>query len=185
MKKKIDSKKILEFSKKMIKQLPGFVTLDKIIDEIYEHFYLVKWAFFRILIPIIVLHFTLNLIVFGQIRLPVTIFSIIFYFYGAFFVDLDSFFNKKKNSTKATQLQKLAIICLTPIAIYYMLSTKMRPIYLQNKYFHQKKVLIIFGLFSFVLGYLIFLTPLDAMAFALAGITGYITHLATDKIIFG
>ena len=181
---KNNTKKVIKFAKKTVNHLPKFVTLDKIVNEITEHLDLVKWGFFRILIPIIIFHFLINLAFFQTIRLPVTLFSVVFYFYGAFFVDLDSFFNKKRNSIPATRLQKLAIICFAPIAIYYMLSSKIKPIHLPDKYFHRKKVFWIFALFSLVLGYLIFLTPIDSLAFALAGITGYLTHLATDRIIF-
>jgi len=164
--------------------LPWFVSFEKIIQEFNEHKEFVQWIFFRILIPIIVFHVLLNLFIFERFLLAPTIFGILVFFYSAFFIDLDSFFDEKKGSKKASILERGISLFFTPLVIYYLLSEKIKLFHLPKKYFHRKKSMYFYIIFLFILGYAIFFTWWDAIFFAFFGLCGYLTHLFTDKVLF-
>jgi len=171
------------FFSEMTKHLPGFATFEKVSNEYSEHKDFAVWVFFRIITPIIIFDLIINLVIFNRFRPSSTIFGVIIFFYATFLVDLDSFFNPTKKSSEATTVQRTLILLLAPIVIYYMLSKRFKPIHIPHKYFHQKKSMVIFCIFTFILGCGIFFNLLDALFFTLFALIGYITHLIVDKVI--
>lgn len=171
------------FFSEMTSHLPKFATFEKVLGEFLEHKDFAFWVFIRIIIPIIVFHLVVNILIFERFWLSSSIFGVVIFFYATFLVDLDSFFNKKKGSKEATRAQKILILLLTPAVIYYMLSKKIKPLHVPDKFFHKPKSMLVFVLFAFLLGYLIFLNFPDALFFALFGFIGYFTHLFADGII--
>jgi len=174
---------VRSFFSEMSKCLPNFATFEKVLEEFVEHKEFALWVFVRVVVPVIVLHLVINFLIFEKFKLSPTIFGIAIFFYATFLIDLDSFFNQKKGSKKATTTQKILILLFAPAAIYYLLSKRIKPIYIPPKFFHRKKSMAIFTLFAFLLGYLLFFNLPDAFFFALFAFIGYLTHLVADKII--
>jgi hypothetical protein len=182
-KKKNANIQMNSFFSDMASHLPGFVTFNKVLGEFLEHKEFAMWVFVRVVIPIILFNALVNLVVFERFRLSPTIFGIAIFFYSTFLVDLDSFFNSRSMSKEATPVQKILILFFAPVVIYYMLSKKLRPLHLPQKYFHRKKSLLLFCLFAFVVGWIIFFNLPDALFFVLFAFTGYVTHLLVDRVI--
>ncbi|MEK6958646.1 MAG: hypothetical protein AABW59_01230 [archaeon] len=172
-----------KFFSDMTSHLPGFATFEKVLGEFLEHKDFAIWVFVRVILPIIIFHAVLNICVFERFRLSPTIFGVAIFFYAAFMIDLDSFFNERAPSKYATRLQRVIVLLFAPIIIYYMLSEKIKPLHMPYKYFHRTNSMLIFSAFLFVVGLLVFFTWWDALFFALLGALGYATHLVTDRII--
>jgi len=177
------SSSINSFFSDMVRYLPGFATFEKVADEFVEHKDFAWWVFFRVVIPVLLLNALVNLFIFDRFRLSPTIFGVVVFFYATFLVDLDSFFNVKKNSREATSVQEILILLFAPVVIYYMLSKKLKPIRIPYKYFHRKQSMVIFCFFSFILGWMIFFHLPDAFFFMLFAFLGYVSHLIVDKVI--
>lgn len=170
--------------KDFFSHLPGFVTLEKIQEEFFEHLEMVRWVLLRVVLPLAILYFLVNGFFSGRFLLSNSIFGVVVFLYSAFLVDLDAFFNPRGKSQEATPFERLIILFFAPIIIYYTLSQRIVPRSLPPKYFHSKKRMITFTLFVFLIGLLLFFSVLDALFLALFGLLGYATHLGTDKLLW-
>ncbi len=164
------------------KFLPVMAGPEKIIDEISEHFGVVKWSLKRILLPLaifyVVIGFILQEHVLGELFTAFLIFL-----YASFLPDLDSFFlPNSKNSKKAGRLEKRIALFFAPLVIYYTLSQKSKLLDMgSEKPFHNKRAMFEFAVFLFVFGLMLYFSPFKAFFFALFGFLGFLTHLIVDK----
>ncbi|MFA6064211.1 MAG: hypothetical protein WCW44_02325 [archaeon] len=164
--------------------LPVFASAEKVIDEIKEHFGLLKWSLKRVLFPIAIFYilvgFVLQEHVLGSLALALLVFL-----YTNFLPDLDAFFSQdKRDSIKANWTLRRLSLYFTPAVIYYVLSKKTRPIYLgSSKPFHNTNSLIEITIFLFLAGLVLHFSLLKAVFLALFGLTGYATHLFVDGLL--
>ena len=163
--------------------LPKFANAKKAIEEINEHFGFLKWSIKRIILPIAVFYVLIGFFL-QEYVLGALFTAFVVYLYANFLPDLDAFFwhDKKTECKKATKIEKRLALFFAPIMIYYILSKKTKPLDLgSKKAFHNKKALIEFTIFLFLIGLILYFSILKASFFALFGFLGYLTHLIVDK----
>lgn len=163
--------------------LPEFASAKKVIEEIAEHFSIVKWSLKRIILPVAVFYIIIGFFLEEHV-LGALFTGFLVFLYTNFLPDLDAFFPhaEKSKAKKANWLEKRISLFFTPVVIYYILSRKLRPWDLgKNKPFHNKQALLEISVFLFFFGLLIYFSTLKALFFALFGALGFLTHLLVDK----
>jgi len=163
--------------------LPDFANADKVIEEFSEHFAFVKWSLKRIVLPLAVFYIVAGFF-FQEHVLGALVTALLVFFYSNFLPDLDAFFRQGQGGKKANWLEKRIALFFAPLAIYYILSEKKRPLELESqKPFHNRRALIEYSIFLFAFGLLIYFSALKAFFFALFGFLGFLIHLIVDKRI--
>lgn len=173
------------FEETVGKLLPDYAKPAKVIGEVSEHTAFYKWVVVRILAPLSVFYFVAGLFL-GEYVVGTIIFSLFVFLYGAFLPDFDSFISSNSKVVQmgrpARKHEKYLVLLLAPFYLYYVLSERIRPIHCSSqKPFHNKKALLVFGLFLFLLGIALYASPFNAFFLAAFGSIGYATHLFVDK----
>ena len=167
------------------KLLPEHAKPAKVIAEASEHAAFYRWVIFRILVPLSVFYFVAGLFL-GEYVGGTIIFSFFVFLYGAFLPDFDSFISSNSKVVQmgrpARKNEKYLVLLLAPFYLYYALSERIRPIHCSEpKPFHNRKALLVFGLFLFFFGLALYASPFKAFFLAVFGSIGYATHLFVDK----
>lgn len=179
-------KKLSDYWDGMIfKNLPSYATFRKMNKEMMEHFNFLKWAFEKMVLPIIIFYIIFGLIfeidVFGSIFL-----SLLLFFYSNLLPDVDSLFKKTRNKMlDSLWYEKYSLLFFAPIIIYYIFSGRAKPLYSINKRpFHNFKTVIIYGAFLFVIGSIFWSDILKRVMFPVFGMLGFTVHILIDKKIY-
>jgi len=163
------------------KEIPEYIPLRKIEDEIKEHFEFLKWAFKRIILPIVFFYvltgWILNVWVFEALFICTLIF-----FYSNFLPDIDFLIKKTETPKKSSKwYKKYLLLFFAPIYVYYVIIGKAKPIYsAEAKLFHRPKIILIYGIFLLMLGFIFWEEKLKALILPVFGMLGFIFHLMVD-----
>jgi len=183
LKKKIKGKISLSFEFGLPKELKIVkFSVEKVWSEMKEHLPFTLWILKRIVVPLVPLLIIANFFLKVEI-LPVIFVAIIPFLYGSFLPDFDSLmkYSKKENSSLTN---KIILLLLGPIYIYYFIFEKSKPIHTnKKKEFHSLKYLFYYFLFLFMLSFLIYSTNnlYKHVIFSVLGSLGYLIHLVIDK----
>lgn len=156
-------------------------TFEKFEAELKEHGKLMKWIFKRVLIPLSILYIVFGLLIQKNV-LDSLFLGFLVFIYSGFVPDLDSLLVVATKKRKETDiLEKLGLLFLGPIFVYYAVSGESKPIHAKKpKEFHSIFYLIIYILFLLVIGIIFYGNILERLSLPLFGGLGYATHLALD-----
>ncbi len=163
------------------KKIPSYVNFKKIEDEIKEHFSFLKWAFKRIVLPIAVAYILAGIFFFKMNVLGSLVIALIVFLYSNFLPDTDFLMKKTNNKPKSKWYEKYALLLFAPVIIYYILDGKKKPLYIRKeKSFHNYKTVIIWGIFLFIIGSVLWQEPIKMAILPIFGMLGFSFHLIMD-----
>ncbi|MCU0642015.1 MAG: hypothetical protein MUF61_00330 [archaeon] len=150
-------------------------------SEVLEHFDFVKWAFKRIVIPLICFYVLMSLVfdinIFGSLFV-----SLLLFIYSNFLPDTD-FLIKKTNSKNKESLwyDRYLLLFFAPVLVYYIIAGRARPLYAyDDRCFHNLITMLIYGIFLFVIATIFWPETLNRVMFPLFGMLGFLLHLIVD-----
>ncbi len=170
----------------ILKNIPFNANFKKIEEEVKEHFNLMGLMIKRILLPLISLYIIFGLVfninIFGSLFV-----SMIIFLYSNFLPDIDFLIKKTERPIKnSLWYDKYFLLFFAPIAVYYAIIGKAKPIYsLQDRYFHNIRSSIIYAVFLVVVGHIFWDETIKIIMFVILGTAGYLFHLIIDEIILG
>jgi hypothetical protein len=159
-------------------------TFEKFEAELNEHGKLMKWVAKHILIPLAIIYLILGFII--QKRVVDSLFlGFLIFIYSGFVPDLDSLLIVAKNKLeKPDVIEKLALLLLGPVFVYYAISGEAKPIHAKKKKeFHSVEYLAIYCLFLLIIGMVFYGNLLEIISLPIFGGLGYATHLTLDGYI--
>src|SRR3989338_722433 len=162
------------------KKIPSYVNFQKVEDEIKEHFGFLRWAFKRIILPITVAYILAGIFFFKVNVLGSLVIALMVFLYSNFLPDTD-FLMKQSKKTESRWYEKYGLLFFAPVIIYYILDGRKKPLYTKKgKFFHNYKTVMIWGVFLFVLGSILWQEPLKIAILPLFGMLGFSFHLMID-----
>lgn len=155
-------------------------SFDKFESELKEHGKLMKWTLKHVLLPVAVLYLIVGLII--QKRVVDSLFiGFLLFIYSGFVPDLDSLMVVKKDLKREDWVEKIALLFLGPLLVYYLISGESKPIYVKKtKEFHSVAYLAAYCTFLLAVGLILYGNALETLSLPLFGGLGYATHLFMD-----
>ena len=176
-------RKLSEYwDKILLEKIPSYAKFDLIEDEVKTHFSFVKWMFKRIVMPLIVFYVVLGLIfnmnVFGSLLV-----TLIIFIYSNFIPDIDFLITRTKNKNKESLwYERYFLLFFAPLIVYYILEGRAKPLYSkERKCFHNFKTVVVYGIFLFIVGSILWDDALKIVMLPVFGMLGFIFHLLVDK----
>src|SRR3989344_5584501 len=134
------------------KKIPSYVNFQKIEEEIKEHFGFLKWAFKRIVLPIVVAYILAGIFLFKTNVLGSLVIALIVFLYSNFLPDTDFLMKEKNSNIESKWYEKYALLFFAPVIIYYILDGRKKPFYTKKgKIFYNNKTDQIWGICLFIL----------------------------------
>jgi len=163
------------------KKIPSYVNFQKIEEEIKEHFGFLKWAFKRIVLPIVVAYILAGIFLFKTNVLGSLVIALIVFLYSNFLPDTDFLMKEKNSNIESKWYEKYALLFFAPVIIYYILDGRKKPFYTKKgKFFHNYKTVLIWGIFLFILGSILWQEPIKMAILPIFGMLGFSFHLIID-----
>jgi len=173
------------WDKRILRILPSSGNFEKVEQEAKEHFGFLATTIKRLVIPLALFYIVIGLVmglnVFGSLLICMLVFL-----YSNFIPDIDFLINKTERKVKeALWYEKYFWLLFAPVIIYYVFVGKAKPIY-SSKYrcFHNLKSAVIYGIFLFLIGSILWDEQIKAIMLALFGLIGYVLHLTVDGVVF-
>lgn len=167
------------------KIIPHNANFKKVEQEFKEHFGFIGTTIKRVLIPLaafyIILGLVMDLNVFGSLLL-----SLLVFLYSNLIPDMDFLIKKTERKFKESLwYEKYFWLLFAPITLYYVLIGRAKPAYsAEHKCFHNIKSAVIYGIFLFLIGNILWDERIKILMLPLFGIVGYFFHLIVDGIVF-
>ena len=160
---------------------------EKIIEEISEHLALYKQVIFYVLGPLLFFYIGMGIFV-GEYSGGAALFALFISFYSSFLPESDLMLAPQGHLARKGRVakphEKYLVLVFAPLYIYLVATKKIVPVFVEgHKPFHSVRALIIFSLFLFCIGMLLYISFFKAIFFALFGTIGYAMHLFVDKMI--
>ena len=164
-----------------LRHIPAYGNFKKVEEEITEHFNFLGIMLKRIILPLITIYLIVALIL--KINIFGTIFiSLLIFIYSNFIPDAD--FLIKKSKKDSLWYEKLLLLFFAPIIVYHIIKGEAKPIYSkQERSFHNFKSAIIWAIFLFIMGNILWDEEIKILIFTSLGFLGYCFHLTVDGVI--
>ena len=175
--------KISEYWDELIgKKIPSYADFKKMEEEIKEHFSFLKWTFKRIVLPLAIFYVIAGIFFFKINVLGSLVIALIIFLYSNFLPDIDFLMKETKDKKLASKwYEKYTLLFFAPIVMYYILDGRKKPIYtLKGKCFHNFRTLLIYGVFLFIVGVILWQESIKMVILPLFGMFGFSSHLMVD-----
>src|SRR3989344_1846857 len=175
--------KLVEYWDELIgKRIPSYVDFRKMEEEIKEHFTFLKWTFKRIILPLAIFYILAGIFFFKINVLGSLVIALLIFLYSNFLPDIDFLMKETKDKNLVSKwYEKYSLLFFAPIIMYYILDGRKKPIYtLKGKYFHNFRTVLIYGVFLFVLGAILWQENIKMIILPLFGMLGFSFHLMVD-----
>ena len=175
--------KVIEYWDELIgKKIPSYVEFKKMEEEIKEHFTFLKWTFKRIILPLAIFYAIAGIFFFEINVLGSLVIALLIFLYSNFLPDIDFLMKEAKDKKLVSKwYEKYSLLFFAPIIMYYILDGRKKPIYtLKGKYFHNFRTVLIYGVFLFVLGAILWQENIKMIILPLFGMLGFSFHLMVD-----
>jgi len=175
--------KVTEYWDELIgKKIPSYVEFKKMEEEIKEHFTFLKWTFKRIILPLAIFYAIAGIFFFEINVLGSLVIALLIFLYSNFLPDIDFLMKEAKDKKLVSKwYEKYSLLFFAPIIMYYILDGRKKPIYtLKGKYFHNFRTVLIYGVFLFVLGAILWQENIKMIILPLFGMLGFSFHLMVD-----
>ena len=163
--------------------------------ETFEHVHLLTKVFKWIVLPSSVLYGCAMFIFFGQNALDSILLANLLFFYSNFVPDLPAIFRRKVYRDERDTFHKdlptyktYALLLFAPFFIVLLFCGK-KIKWRTTETFHNFKSLVVYGVFLFMLGFLVLLVfrvslggIIEVLFVPLFGLLGYLTHLKVDLV---
>ncbi|MFA5290964.1 MAG: hypothetical protein WC385_01455 [Candidatus Paceibacterota bacterium] len=165
--------------------LPAHANLDKVGEEVKEHYLFVRLMWMRFIIPLVAFYLVMGLVfrinIFGALFL-----SLLVFIYSNILPDADILIKKTpEGKSESLWYEIFFLLCFAPIVVYYVSHGKAKPLFSNTfKPFHGLKAALVWAIFLFILGSLFwpdFL--LKSLMLPIFGFVGYLFHLVVDDVI--
>ncbi len=162
-------------------RIPSYIHLNKVEEEIKEHFTFLKWTFKRILLPIITFYVIVGIFLRTNV-LGSLIIALLIFLYSNFLPDIDFLMKETKEKEMVSKwYEKYALLFFTPIVVYYILDGRKKPIYTdKGKSFHNFKTALVYGIFLFIVGAILWQESIKMFILPIFGVLGFSFHLMVD-----
>jgi len=179
-------KRLSEYwDERVLRLLPKNANFKKVEQEAKEHFSFIGTTIKRVITPLIIFYIALGLVmglnVFGSLLL-----TLIVFLYSNFIPDIDFLIARtERKSKESLWYEKYFWLLFTPVIAYYILIGKAKPIYsTEHRCFHNIKSTLIWGIFLFLLGHILWDETIKIIMFTIFGFLGYLLHLTVDGLVF-
>ncbi|MBI2673010.1 hypothetical protein HYX19_02010 [Candidatus Woesearchaeota archaeon] len=179
--KKTKSKLSEYWDNLIAERIPLYIHFNKVEEEIKEHFTFLKWTFKRILLPIIVFYVIVGIFLRTNV-LGSLVIALLIFLYSNFLPDIDFLMKEAKKEERVSKwYEKYALLFFAPIVIYYILDGRKKPIYTEKgKSFHNFKTALIYGIFLFIVGAILWQESIKMLVLPFFGVLGFSFHLMVD-----
>lgn len=174
------------FHKKVKRFLPKHARPEKIIREVTEHLVHYRRVILYILFPLMFFYLGMGIFI-GQYSGGAAIFALLVSFYASFLPEADlllapgTFLAKKGRIAKTHE--KYLVLMFVPLYLYLIAAKRVTPIFMEeHKPFHTVRALLVFSIFIFGIGMVLYASFFKAIFLAIFGAVGYLTHLFVDKM---
>lgn len=174
------------FHKKVGRLLPKHARPEKIIREVSEHLGHYKQVILYILFPLTFFYLGMGIFI-GQYSGGAAVFALLVSFYASFLPEADlllapkTFLTKKGRAAKTHE--KYLVLMFAPLYLYLVAMKKVTPVFTEEcKPFHTMRAFLVFSIFIFCIGVVLYASFFKAIFLAVFGAVGYLTHLFVDKM---
>jgi hypothetical protein len=165
--------------------LPSFANLDKVEEEVKEHYLFVRLMWMRFIIPLVSFYVVMGLI-FRINILGALFISFLVFIYSNMLPDADILIKKTPEGQRESLWYEIFfLLCFAPIVVYYVLHGRAKPLFSNTpKPFHSLKAAFIWALFLFLIGNLFWPGVLiKSLMLPLFGLIGFLFHLFVDDVV--
>ncbi len=147
-----------------------------------KHFSYMARTFKMVILPVVFCYLMFGILLQEKV-FDSLIFGLELYIYGNFLPDFDTLFTRRrrKRADRLPWFKKCLLLCFAPFCIlmFYKGAWKI-PSSETSRIFHNFKSVIIYGLFLFSLGFLLYDNIIETVSPLIFGLSGYLTHLKVD-----
>jgi len=186
---------VLGYFKRVNRKVKAKISLWFMKLETFEHVHLLTKVFKWIVLPSSVLYGCAMFIFFGQNALDSILLANLLFFYSNFVPDLPAIFRRKVYRDERDTFHKdlptyktYALLLFAPFFIVLLFCGK-KIKWRTTETFHNFKSLVVYGVFLFMLGFLVLLVfrvslggIIEVLFVPLFGLLGYLTHLKVDHV---
>ena len=186
---------VLGYFKRVNRKVKAKISLWFMKLETFEHVHLLTKVFKWIVLPSSVLYGCAMFIFFGQNALDSILLANLLFFYSNFVPDLPAIFRRKVYRDERDTFHKdlptyktYALLLFAPFFIVLLFCGK-KIKWRTTETFHNFKSLVVYGVFLFMLGFLVLLFfrvslggIIEVLFVPLFGLLGYLTHLKVDLV---
>jgi len=186
---------VLGYFKRVNRKVKAKISLWFMKLETFEHVHLMTKVFKWIVLPSSVLYGCAMFIFFGQNALDSILLANLLFFYSNFVPDLPAIFRRKVYRDERDTFHKdlptyktYALLLFAPFFIVLLFCGK-KIKWRTTETFHNFKSLVVYGVFLFMLGFLVLLVfrvslggIIEVLFVPLFGLLGYLTHLKVDLV---
>jgi len=186
---------VLGYFKRVNRKVKAKISLWFMKLETFEHVHLLTKVFKWIVLPSSVLYGCTMFIFFGQNALDSILLANLLFFYSNFVPDLPAIFRRKVYRDERDTFHKdlptyktYALLLFAPFFIVLLFCGK-KIKWRTTETFHNFKSLVVYGVFLFMLGFLVLLVfrvslggIIEVLFVPLFGLLGYLTHLKVDHV---
>ena len=186
---------VLGYFKRVNRKVKAKISLWFMKLETFEHVHLLTKVFKWIVLPSSVLYGCAMFIFFGQNALDSILLANLLFFYSNFVPDLPAIFRRKVYRDERDTFHKdlptyktYALLLFAPFFIVLLFCGK-KIKWRTTETFHNFKSLVVYGVFLFMLGFLVLLVfrvslggIIEVLFVPLFGLLGYLTHLKVDLV---
>ena len=133
----------------------------------------------KILSTIAIFYFMAGVIFFETNVLGSLVIALLVFLYSNFLPDIDFLMKETKNKKLESKwYEKYSLLFFAPVIMYYILDGRKKPLYTtKGKFFHNTKTVIIYGIFLFIVGAILWHDSIKMMILPLFGMLGISFHL--------